>query len=120
MVNSVPSFVSLALVVGSVGGVDTGSPAVLIIPPGTPQLRIQLSLRENDYRSCQAVLEAAGGKEIVNHQSLQARTAKTGARLAFIIPNKFATGDYILTLKGVTQNDEVEDVSFSLFHGEKN
>jgi hypothetical protein len=117
---SVPSFVSLALEVSSVRGVDTGSPAVLVIPAGTPQVRIQLILRENDYQSYHVVLQPAGGKEIFSRQSLRARADKSGASLAlFISANKFAAGDYVLTLKGVMQNGEVEDVSKSLFHVEK-
>jgi len=119
-VSSVPSFVSLALTIGGVRGVDTGPPTVLVIPAGTQQVRIQLSLRENDYQSYQAVLQPAGGKEIFSRQTLQARTNKSGASLVLLIPaNKFTTGDYILTLKGATQNREVEDVSKSLFHVEK-
>jgi type IV secretory pathway VirB2 component (pilin) len=119
-VSSAPSFVSLALTIGGVRGVDTGPPTVLVIPAGTQQVRIQLSLGENDYQNYQAELQSAGGKEIFSRQTLQARTNKSGARLALLIPaNKFATGDYILTLKGVTQNREVEDVSKSLFHVEK-
>jgi hypothetical protein len=119
-VNSAPSFVSLALTIGGVRGIDTGPPAVLVIPAGTQQVRIQLSLRENGYQSYQAVLQPAGGKEIFSRRSIQARTNKSGASLGLIIPaNKFATGDYILTLKGVMQTGEVEDVSKSLFHVEK-
>jgi hypothetical protein len=119
-VSSAPSFVSLALTIGGVRGIDTGSPTVLVIPAGTQQVRIQLSLRENDYQSYQAVLQPAGGKEIFSRQSLHGRTNKSGASLALIIPaNKFATGDYILTLKGITTSGEVEDVSKSLFHVEK-
>ena len=110
----------MALTIGGVRGVDTGPPTVLVIPAGTHQVRIQLSLRENNYQGYQAVLQPAGGKEILNRQRLLARTNKSGASLSLIIPaNKFATGDYILTLKGVRQNGEVEDVSKSLFHVEK-
>jgi hypothetical protein len=119
-VNSAPSFVSLALTIGGVRGVDTGPHAVLVIPAGTQQVRIQLSLKENEYQSYQAMLQPAGAKEIFSRQSLEARTDKSGTRLALIIPaNKFATGDYILTLRGVTGSGEVEDVSKSLFHAEK-
>jgi hypothetical protein len=119
-VKSALPFVSLALTIGGVRGIDTGPPAVLVIPAGTQQVRIQLSLRENDYQSYQAVLQPAGGKEIFGRQSLQARTNKSGASLALpISANKFTTGDYILTLKGVMQNGEVEEVSKSLFHVEK-
>jgi hypothetical protein len=119
-INSAPSFVSLALTIGSVRGVDTGPHVTLVIPEGTRQVRIQLNLKDNDYQSYQAMLQPAGAKEIFSRHGLQARTNKSGASLALIIhANKFATGDYILTLKGVTQNGEVEDVSKSLFRVEK-
>jgi hypothetical protein len=70
---------TFALTIGGVRGVNTGSPGVLVIRAGTPQVRIQLRLRENDNQGHQAVLQPARGKEIFSRQSLEARTDKSGA-----------------------------------------
>lgn len=118
--NPQANFVSLVLAVGGVRGADTGPPASLLIPVGTNEVRIQLRLKDSDYLSYQAVLQPAGGRPIFSRQSLRPRANDSGASVVFVIPaNKFATGDYILTLKGVTQSGDLEDINKSLFRVEK-
>jgi hypothetical protein len=81
---------------------------------------LQLNLRERGYPRYSAVLQAAGGKDVFAVGRLTPRTIKSGAKLVLTIPaDKFSTGDYVLTLRGVTETGEVEDVSKSLFHVEK-
>ena len=117
---SQPAFVSFLLMVGGVRGADTGPPAVLVIPSGTEQVHLQLKLKESDYQSYRAVLQPVGGKEIFSRANLKAKLARSGASISFVVPaGKFDTGDYVLTLKGVTQTGEVEDMSKSIFHVEK-
>lgn len=53
-----PTFVSLLLTVGEVRSTDTGPPATLVIPPRTEEVRLQLNLKEHDYPSYRAVLQA--------------------------------------------------------------
>ena len=115
-----PAFVFFTLTVGGVRSADTGPPAVLVIPPQTSQVRLQLNLREKDYPNYSAVLQAAGGHEIYTWPRLIPRTIKSGASLALIVPaQRFASGDYILTLRGVGETGAVEDVSKSLFRVER-
>jgi hypothetical protein len=115
-IKSVPAFASLVLTIGGTRSVEGGSPGLLVIPAGTEQVRLQLDLRENNYASYQAVLQAAGGREVFAAARLVAKPARTGASLALTIPaQRFASGDYILTLRGVSKTGEVEDVSKSLF-----
>ena len=119
-VNTAPAFVSLILTAGGIRGADTGPPAVLVIPAGTEQVRLQLNLKENGYPSYRASLQRAGGQEIFARQHLTPKTTKSGASFTLIIPaQRFATGDYILTLRGISQSGEVEDVSKSLFRVER-
>lgn len=115
-----PAFVSLILAVGGTRSLDGSAPARLVIPPGIEQVRVQLNLRENNYVRYRAVIQAAGGREVFASASLAAKPATSGASLTFTIPaQRVASGDYILTLRGVTRTGEVEDVSKSLFSVER-
>lgn len=115
-----PSFATLILSIGGTRGANAGPPAVLIIPSGTEQVRLQLNLRENDYSSYGAILQPAGGPEIFARRRLIPRATRSGLSLTLVIPaGRFAFGDYILTLRGVSKSGEVEDVSKSLFRVER-
>jgi anti-sigma factor RsiW len=119
-VGPAPAFVSLLLTVGGIRSTETGPPSTLVIPPGTAQVRLQLNLKEHDYPSYRAVLLRVGGGEIFSRQGLRPKTTRSGASLAFILPaDKFATGDYLLTLRGVSRDGEVDEVSKSLFRVER-
>ena len=116
---SAPAFASLVLTVGGTRSA-AAPPARLVIPAGTKQVRLQLRLRENNYTSYSAVLRAAGGEEIYAWPRLNPRTAKSGASLALTLPaREFGDGDYVLTLRGVGETGEVEDVSQQLFRVER-
>jgi hypothetical protein len=114
-----PAFASLILTVGGARGAHTGPPATLVIPTRTMTVRIQLNLTDNDYPSYAAVLQTADGEQLFKREGLQSRS-QARPHLVVIVPaNRFANGDYILTLKGVRQKGEVEDVSKLLFRVEK-
>ena len=110
---------SLILTVTGVRGADTGPPAMLVIPSGAEQARLQLNLRDNDYPAYIVVLQTADGQPVFKREGLRPAN-KSRPSLAIIVPvNRFSSGDYLLTLKGVNSNGEVEDVSKSLFRVEK-
>jgi len=114
------TFATLILTIGGTRGADAGPPAVLQIPAGTEQVRLQLNLRENNYSRYQAVLQAATGNTIFTSRQLTAGNKKTGANLTLVVPARILpAGDYILTLRGVSKTGEVEDVSKSLFRVER-
>jgi len=115
-----PTFATLMLTIGRTRTADTGPPAVLLIPAGTEQARLQLNLRENDYSSYEAVLQSAGGAEVFRWRRLTPRISKPGSTLVMVMPAaKLASGDYILTLRGSSKTGEVEDVNKSLFRVER-
>ena len=119
-ISSAPPSVSLALTVGGVRSGDTGQTPTLVIPPGTMQARLLLNLKENDYPIYRASLQAIGGAEIFSQRGVKPRRAKTGAGFVFTVPaRKLSSGDYILTLKGINPDGEVDDLSKSLFRVEK-
>ena len=118
---SASTFASLVLTVGGVRGIDTGQASHLVIPRGTSQVRLRLNLKENDYPGYRVSLQRVGGAEIFSRQGLKPGITKSGASFTLIVPaHKFgAAGDYVLTLRGVSQGGEIEDLSKSLFRVEK-
>lgn len=112
----VSTFATLILTIGGTRSTD-GSPTNLRISSETEQVRLQLRLRENNYPKYQVVIQAAGGNPIFSSRQLVTPKNRTTASLSVVIPAEtFATGDYILTLRGATQTGEFEDVSKSLIH----
>ena len=115
-VQTTPAFVTLLLTAGGIRGTDTALAPEIIIPTGTEQVHIQLNLRENDYSNYHVVLQAVGGKTIFSRQGVKPKATKAGSTFVIIVPaGRFAAGDYILTLRGVRPDSEVDDVSKSLF-----
>jgi len=117
---SAPHSVSLALTVGGVRGGDSNQIRTLIIPPGTTQARLLLNLKENNYPGYRASLQTIGGVEVFSQKGVKPLLSKTGAIFVFTVPaHKLAAGDYVLTLRGINPDGEVDDLSKSLFRVEK-
>ena len=110
-------FATLILTIAGTRSSDVGPPSVLRIPAGTEQVKLQLRLTENNYSRYQVALQSAGGATILTSKQLAAANQRT---VTLFVPAKiFTSGDYILTLRGVTKAGEAEDVSKSLFRVEK-
>lgn len=115
-----PAFVTLLLTAGGTRGSDSGSAPKLMIPTGTEQVRIQLNLKEGNYPNYRVVLQAIGGETIFSRQGVKPKATKSGSVFVIIMPaRRFAAGDYILTLRGVRPDAEVDDVSKSIFRVER-
>lgn len=115
-----PKTVTLALNTGGVRGSENGRTPVLVISPGTTQARLQLVLKDNDYASYGASLQTAGGAAIFNRKGIKPGATKSGASFVFTVPaDKLANGDYVLTLRGISPNGEIDDIGKSLFRVEK-
>ena len=116
-----PSIVTLALAVGpGVRSPDASPPPTLVIPPGTSEVRLQLTLREHEYSSYQVVLRAVAGPQILRRAGMLPIAEQSGAALTLSVPaNRFTTGDYMLTLQGAAGGGELDELSQSLFRVEK-
>src|SRR5204863_4794679 len=102
-----PAIVSTILIATGVRGVDETNPPTMVIPRGAQQVRLALDLKEHDYRSYQLILQPVGGSEILHRTQVQPTVSKAGARFTVMLPaSRFASGDYIMTLKGVTPHGE--------------
>ena len=114
-----PAVVSLLFVIGGVRGPDD-LPRALKIPPGTEQVRLQLNLKENDYPRYGIAVQAVGGTDVLSRQGLLPEKTESGWLLALSAPaSRFAPGDYVLTLSGVTRDGDRDEVSKSIFRVEK-
>jgi hypothetical protein len=93
---------------------------VLVIPPGTANVRLLLRLRESEHASYQIVARAIGGGEILRRTDLRPAVEGSGAVLTVVVPaSRFSAGDYLLTLQGAAGGSELEDLSQSLFRVER-
>jgi hypothetical protein len=88
----------------------------LTIPRGTQEVHLKLTLKENDYTTYEAVLQPVGGDPVYTRRGLRPVPIRSGASLILSVsPSLLSSGDYMLTLKGITNTGEIEDVSKSLF-----
>lgn len=120
VIKPTPSIVSLALTVGGVRGAGSGATKTLFIPSETTQAQILLNLKDDNYPHYRASLQKIGGAEIFTQTNIRPRRTKDGARFVFTIPaRQLTSGDYSLTLSGITPEGEVDDLSKSLFRVER-
>jgi hypothetical protein len=118
--NSGPPIVSLALTAGGVRGADSGPTQTLVIPHDTTQAQILLDLKDDSYPRYRVSLRKIGGQEIFTQTNIRPRSTKAGARFVFRVPaSRLTSGDYALTLGGITPEGEVDDLNKSLFRVDK-
>ena len=110
-----PAVVSLFLTIGGVRASDANAVRTLRVPPGTSEVRFQLDLDNHDHQRYQVVLQTVGGKTILDRQDLRPDQIRAGWRLVVTVPAaRVPRGDYVLTLRGVTQSGDVDEVSKSI------
>jgi hypothetical protein len=115
-----PRVVSLALTAGGVRSADGGATPTLVIPPDTTQAQILLDLKDDSYPHYRISLRQIGGPEIFTQTNLRPRRTKAGSRFVFTVQAKRLTsGDYALTLSGITPQGEADDLNKSFFRVEK-
>lgn len=115
-----PTFATLVLTIGSTRSAGAAPHALLAIPARTEKARLQLNLRESDYKSYRAALKAVGGTDVYAWERVNSRVTKSGVTITLTVPARMlADGDYLLTLSGVGESGELEDVSKSLFRVRK-
>jgi hypothetical protein len=79
----------------------------LLIAPSVETARIQVGLEPGDeYESFRAELRTLAGGEVLSQQNLKARTGRGVRSITLNIPaSSLRTGEYELTLKGVSGNE---------------
>jgi len=99
--------------------VKGGEGTRIAIPPGARLLRIRLELdRSESYRSYHVALRKAESQGFRHIASRRAKPAASGRIVVASVPAElFASGDYLITLKGVTASgafEEIADYQFTI------
>jgi hypothetical protein len=89
----------------------------LIVPRGAEQARLQIGLEKgDDYQRFNVELRTAGGEAVRNQNNLTARATRAGRSVVWSLPvSLLSTGEYELTLKGITDKKEIEDIGYYYF-----
>jgi anti-sigma factor RsiW len=104
------SFLSFILTPGLARSIEGAKK--LVIPSGTDSIQLQLDLdRQDEYRSYRAELRTADGDEVWSQDMLRARPTDQGQAVFLTVPARLlASGDYLLTLSGLTTRGVFEAV----------
>ena len=105
---SSPTIATLTLRPRLVRGV--GEDALLVIQPRMDLVRLRLELEPDDYKTYQAVLQTAEGKEVWRQPTPVGQRAK-GSFVVLSLPARLLQpGDYLVAVSGVTAGGLSEDV----------
>jgi hypothetical protein len=110
---------ALVLTPGVRSAQTTAPPATLVIPAGSQDVRLALTIREPESQRLRVILRAVGGAEIAR-RDLTLRAGATGTAVTLTLPaSRLDSGDYLLTLQGAARDGEFEDLTQSLFQVSK-
>lgn len=113
-------FASLVLVAGGLRGESETATPRLTLAPNVDYARLQVRIRRQGYPAYRASLRLAGGAEVWTEQRIKSTFRGGEEIITLTIPaGKLAAGDYLLTLRGVNADNEVDEVSKSLFRVER-
>ena len=89
----------------------------LVIQSATRTARLRVGLeRSDDFKSYRLELRAAQGQQVWTQDHLQPQSSRAGRILQLTIPaSALNPGQYELTLKGVTETTQTEDVRYYYF-----
>jgi len=114
------STVTLALTVGGVRSATGGPTQTLVIARDKTEAQLLLNLKDNNYATYRVSLQKIGGPEVFTQTNIKPRSVKHDARFVFEVPTtRLTSGDYVLSLGGITPTGEVDELSKSLFRVEK-
>lgn len=94
-------------------GLTRGAEAaqVIEIPAKADQINIRIKFEEGEFASYSAVIETVEGRQIWSRQQLKPRKGKSDKALTVTIPSHLLKrGDYIISLKGLTEKGAYEGV----------
>jgi len=96
---------------------DAAERPKLVVPQAAGVARLQIGLeREDEYKSFRVEIRTAQGQEVWTQESLRPRQLRAGPVINLFIPGRvFSDGRYELTLKGMTDNRNTEDLRYYFF-----
>ena len=79
-------------------------------------MQFHLDLEADDYPSYRAVLRTADDEEVWSQDGLSSQRTPAGKAVGLSLPASLLTsGDYLLTLRGVTARGDIEDAGQYVF-----
>lgn len=112
-ITSAPVF--LALSVDALRSSGAQEPQALTIPRGAVEVRLRLNLSGNEFPAYRVTLLTADGSEIFSKNGLRPRASKAGDFVIATLPaSKFASGDIVLALSGISSTGEAEPLGKSI------
>jgi hypothetical protein len=89
----------------------------LVVPQPAGAARLQIGLeREDEYKSFSVWIRTAQGQVVWTQDKLRPRQSRAGRIVNLVIPGRvLGPGEYELTLKGVIDNQNTEDVRYYYF-----
>ncbi len=92
----------------------------ITLPAGTKALRLQLPLTKNDFPNYQISLRDGSNREIFKSRKLKAAVSANDITIFINIPaRQLTSGDYLLTLEGISGSGEIEPVGKKQFSIER-
>jgi hypothetical protein len=90
------------------------------VGPSVKEIRLQLSLEGNDYKSYVVRISTVDGSRVWQASSIRARVTGAAYSLALAVPTRrLPAGDYLVEVSGVNNSGSTESVSsyfFSISH----
>ena len=89
----------------------------LVLPESARLVQLQIGVEpEDQYKRFRIELGTEGGRQILTRNNLSARTTRSGKIITLTLPAKvLGAGRYELALKGINDEDTVEDVGYYYF-----
>jgi hypothetical protein len=104
-----PAPVFFALSVSAFRDPGGQEPQPLILPRGAEVARLRISLPGYEFSGYQVMLLTADGREVFARNGLRPQTTRNGNIVIVSIPaRKFANGDNVISLRGISGAGEVE------------
>ncbi len=87
---------------------------VLIIPRGVEEVRLLLNPSEQRFPDYQVMLLRVDGKELFSRKGIRPRSSESPDIMVRIPSRKFANGDNMLSVSGISSTGELETLSRSI------
>jgi hypothetical protein len=95
---------------------ESGQHVPAPLPADATSIRLQLNLRDDDYKTYRVVLQNVGGQEIWRQAALPSQNVGVAKAVVVAVPAELLSNeDYVVRLSGATTEGEFEEVDRYFF-----
>jgi hypothetical protein len=106
----------LALTIGAGVSRDPSASDTLELPSTPARVKLNLLLESDEYVSYNAVVTTNGGREILQRSNLKSHAKGPNKVVSVLVSStRFASGDYLVVLSGVTKSGQVDEPDYYKF-----